>query len=177
VGFVFLDLMFYVYVLYLFVCSFVLFLLVIVLSVLLRYTDSDYLPLVSSNSSWRNEIIKWYLLFTFSRNNGKTTSIMFNWNVSSFEMFARHLFFTYVSRWNWWKMYYFQRHIYVVVEICWPSLFKLSFHNSKKINKKRWSKTKQRQKSEIKQTKKKQNKRKKKITIKQKNKKQNTPER
>jgi hypothetical protein len=30
---------------------FVLFILVIVLSVLLRYTDSDYLPLVSSNSS------------------------------------------------------------------------------------------------------------------------------
>jgi hypothetical protein len=30
---------------------FVLFLLAIVLSVLLRYTDSDYLPLVSSNSS------------------------------------------------------------------------------------------------------------------------------
>ena len=33
------------------VCPFVLFLLVIVLSVLLRYTDSDYLPLVSSHSS------------------------------------------------------------------------------------------------------------------------------
>jgi hypothetical protein len=28
--------------------------LAIVLSVLLRYTDSDYLPLVSSNSSWHN---------------------------------------------------------------------------------------------------------------------------
>jgi hypothetical protein len=33
------------------VCPVVLFLLVIVLPVLLRYTDSDYLPLVSSNSS------------------------------------------------------------------------------------------------------------------------------
>jgi hypothetical protein len=31
---------------------FVLFLLAIVLSVLLRYTDSDYLPLVSSSSSY-----------------------------------------------------------------------------------------------------------------------------
>ena len=34
------------------VCSFILFLLAIVLSVLLRFTDSDYLPLVSSNSSY-----------------------------------------------------------------------------------------------------------------------------
>ena len=34
------------------VCLFVLFLLVIVLSVLLRYMNSDYLPLVSSNSSY-----------------------------------------------------------------------------------------------------------------------------
>ena len=47
VGFVLLDLSF--------MCMFcrslfVLFVLVIVLSVLLRYTDSDYLPLVSSNS-------------------------------------------------------------------------------------------------------------------------------
>jgi hypothetical protein len=33
-------------------CPFVLFLSVIVLSVLLRYTNSDYLPLVSSNWSW-----------------------------------------------------------------------------------------------------------------------------
>ena len=33
------------------VCPFVLFLLAIVLSVLLRCTDSDYLPLVSLNSS------------------------------------------------------------------------------------------------------------------------------
>ena len=37
------------------VCPFVLFLLSIVLSVLLRYTDSDYLPLVSSNSSYSFE--------------------------------------------------------------------------------------------------------------------------
>ena len=39
--------------------SFVLFLLAIVLSVLLRYTDSDYLPLVFSNSFYgqmKNEI-------------------------------------------------------------------------------------------------------------------------
>ena len=42
VGFVFLDLQFYVYVLQIVVCPFVLFLLAIVLSVLLRYTDSDY---------------------------------------------------------------------------------------------------------------------------------------
>ena len=34
------------------VCSFVFFLLVIVLSALLRYTDSDYLPLAFSNSSY-----------------------------------------------------------------------------------------------------------------------------
>jgi uncharacterized membrane protein len=40
VGFVLLDLWFYVYVLWIVVCSFVLFLLAIVLSVLLRYTDS-----------------------------------------------------------------------------------------------------------------------------------------
>ena len=32
------------------VCPFVLSLLVIVLTVLLRYADSDYLPLISSNS-------------------------------------------------------------------------------------------------------------------------------
>jgi hypothetical protein len=32
--------------------AFVLFLLAIVLSVLIPYTDSDYLPLVSSNSSY-----------------------------------------------------------------------------------------------------------------------------
>ena len=42
-GFVLLDLYFYVYVLQIVVCPFVLFLLAIVLSVLLRYTDSDYL--------------------------------------------------------------------------------------------------------------------------------------
>ena len=41
VGFVLLDLLFYVYVLWIVVCPFVLFLLAIVLSVLLRYTDSD----------------------------------------------------------------------------------------------------------------------------------------
>ena len=34
------------------VCPFVIFLLSIVLSVRLRFTDSDYLPLVSSNSSY-----------------------------------------------------------------------------------------------------------------------------
>ena len=43
VGFVQLDLWLYVYVLLIVVCLFVLFLLAIVLSVLLRYTDSDYL--------------------------------------------------------------------------------------------------------------------------------------
>ena len=42
VGFVLLDLLFYVYVLQIVVCPFVLFLLAFVLSVLLRYTDSDY---------------------------------------------------------------------------------------------------------------------------------------
>ena len=42
VGFVLLSLQFYVYVLQIVVCPFVLFLLAIVLSVLLRYTDSDY---------------------------------------------------------------------------------------------------------------------------------------
>ena len=39
------------YVLLIVVCPFVLFLLAIVLSDLPRYTDSDHLPLVSSNSS------------------------------------------------------------------------------------------------------------------------------
>jgi hypothetical protein len=38
-----LDLQFYVYVLLIVVCPFVLFLLTIVLSVLLRYTDSNYI--------------------------------------------------------------------------------------------------------------------------------------
>jgi len=52
VGSVLLDLQFYVYVLWIVVCPFVLDLLAIVLSVRLRYTDSDYLPLVSSNSSY-----------------------------------------------------------------------------------------------------------------------------
>ena len=42
VGFVLLDLQFYAYALQINVCPFVLFLLAIVLSVLLRYTDSDY---------------------------------------------------------------------------------------------------------------------------------------
>ena len=42
VGFVLLDLYFYMYVLQIVVCPFVLFLSAIVLSVLLRYTDSDY---------------------------------------------------------------------------------------------------------------------------------------
>ena len=41
----------FMYVLQIVVCPFVLFLLTIVLSVLLRHTDSDYLPFVSSNSS------------------------------------------------------------------------------------------------------------------------------
>ena len=43
VGFVLLDLQFYVYVLQIVVCPFLFFLLVIVLSVLLRFTPSDYL--------------------------------------------------------------------------------------------------------------------------------------
>jgi len=42
VVFVLLDLLFYMYVLLIVVCPFVIFLLAIVLSVLLRYTDSDY---------------------------------------------------------------------------------------------------------------------------------------
>ena len=42
VGFMLLDLQFYVYVLQIAVCSFVLILLAIVLCVLLRFTDSDY---------------------------------------------------------------------------------------------------------------------------------------
>ena len=42
VGFVLLDLYFHMYVLQIFVCPFVLFLLAIVLSVLLRFVDSDY---------------------------------------------------------------------------------------------------------------------------------------
>ena len=42
VGFVLLDRLFYMYVLLIVVCPFVLFHLAIVLSVLVRYTDSDY---------------------------------------------------------------------------------------------------------------------------------------
>jgi len=42
VGFVLLDLYFYVYALLIVICPFVLFLSAIVLYVLLRYTDSDY---------------------------------------------------------------------------------------------------------------------------------------
>jgi len=41
VGFMLLDLLFHIYVLLIGVCPFVLFLLAIVLSVLLRFTDSD----------------------------------------------------------------------------------------------------------------------------------------
>ena len=41
-GFVLLDLQFYVYVLQIVVCPYVLFLLAIVLSVLFRYSNSDY---------------------------------------------------------------------------------------------------------------------------------------
>jgi hypothetical protein len=41
-------------------CPFVLFLLLIVLSVLLRYTDSDCLPLVSSKSSYCTDEEIWY---------------------------------------------------------------------------------------------------------------------
>ena len=43
IGFMLLDLSFYIYVLQIVIHPFVFFLLVIVLSVLLRYTDSDYL--------------------------------------------------------------------------------------------------------------------------------------
>ena len=60
VGFVLPDLQFYMYVLQIVVYPFVLFPLAIVLSVLLRYTDSDYLPLVSSNSFLT--FIRWNLL-------------------------------------------------------------------------------------------------------------------
>jgi hypothetical protein len=44
------------------VCPFVLFLLAIVLSVLLRYTDSDYLPLVSSKSSYSKNMSSFFAL-------------------------------------------------------------------------------------------------------------------
>ena len=47
------------------VCSFVLFLLVIVLSVLFRYMDSDYLPLVSSNSTYIDQLLNCLLLPIF----------------------------------------------------------------------------------------------------------------
>ena len=50
VGFVLLDLQFYVYVLQIVVCPFVLSLLIIVLSVLLRYTDSDYPPIILNSA-------------------------------------------------------------------------------------------------------------------------------
>ena len=61
----FIDLQFYMYVLQIVVCQFVLFLLAIVLSVLLRCTYSDYLPLVSSNSYFRNASCALKLISTF----------------------------------------------------------------------------------------------------------------
>ena len=45
------PLVLYIYLLKIVVCPFVLFLLAMVLSILLRYTDSDY-PFGISNSSW-----------------------------------------------------------------------------------------------------------------------------
>jgi hypothetical protein len=49
-----------------------LFLLAIVLSVLLRFTDSDYLPLVSSNSSWYHQSFLKYQFYSlwFGRISG-----------------------------------------------------------------------------------------------------------
>ena len=79
VGFMLLDLWFYMYVLQIVVCPFVLFLSAIVLSVLLRYTDSDYLPLISSYSSTflffklLHEVRKYQITFKF---NYKTCSKM-----------------------------------------------------------------------------------------------------
>ena len=62
VGFVLLDLQFYVYALQIVVCPFVLFLLAIVLPVLLRYTDFDYpfdiFKLVLQNFTVKLEIYK-----------------------------------------------------------------------------------------------------------------------
>ena len=65
VVFALLDLQFYTHVLQIVVCPFLLFLLAIVLSVPLRNTDSDYPPLVSSNSSSASLecIVSWYTVF------------------------------------------------------------------------------------------------------------------
>jgi hypothetical protein len=60
VGFVLLDFYFYVYVLYIVVCPFVLFLFTIVLSVLLRFTDSGTSSIYSG--AW-NKRIKLVFLF------------------------------------------------------------------------------------------------------------------
>ena len=71
------------YVLSIVVCPFVLFLLAIVLSVHLRYTDSDYLPLVSLSSSFDFDIGFWncfdsvvFLFFPIFIEVGED-----NWNV------------------------------------------------------------------------------------------------
>jgi hypothetical protein len=56
------------YALLIVVCPFVLFLLAIVLFVLLRYMDSDYLPLVSSNSS-NSSSTNQYLTLLLADNN------------------------------------------------------------------------------------------------------------
>ena len=66
VGFLLLDLSFYVYVLSIVVCPFVLFILAIVLSVLLPYTDSDY-PFGNFKLFLRNVLSVW----SYQRDNQK----------------------------------------------------------------------------------------------------------
>jgi hypothetical protein len=73
---------------------FVLFLLAIVLSVLLRYTDSDYLPLVSSNSS----------------SNVTTVSIPHNRNMDRLSWHFK-TFMCFKSEWNYSKyMFSFRKY-------------------------------------------------------------------
>ena len=79
----------------------------IVVSVLLRYTDSDYLPLVSSNSSW----YYMYLLlnmtgtcassWSFTMNNphnSKISHVLWNWNSNNANY--KHVMGQYIYRYS-----------------------------------------------------------------------------
>jgi hypothetical protein len=81
----------FMYFLLIVVCSFVLFLLAIVLSVLLRHTDSGYLPLVSSNSSSYKILhrkLKLEQTLTSLQNHGRTR--VFWMDINYFPIFHNH---------------------------------------------------------------------------------------
>ena len=66
---------------------FVLFLLAIVLSVFLRFTDFDYLPLVSSNSSW---FLAWFMMFVFTSYFCKMWVKIMYWSPDDELIFSEH---------------------------------------------------------------------------------------